>query len=252
MRPLPLTCGIARAADEVAEAQRLRYRVFREEFGSRLPGATPGVDEDRFDAHCEHLVVRDPALGRVVGTYRLLPPDGAARAGGFYAETEFDLTRLAPLRSATLEIGRACVDPAYRNGAVLARLWSGITHYALEHALAYVMGCASISLADGGRTAAAVCDRLRHEQPAPPAWRVVPHRPFPLHTIARDPDVPLPSLIRGYLRLGAYVCGDPAWDEEFGTADLLLLLPVARMDARWVRRFGRDAYRARRAGARAA
>jgi len=247
-----LTCGLARNPDEVVEAQRLRFRVFSEELGARLAATTPGLDQDRFDEHCDHLLVRDARTGQVVGTYRLLGPAAAVQAGGFYADTEFDLTRLAPLRASIVEIGRACVDPEHRDGAVLTRLWGGVTRYVLERGLAYVMGCASVGLDDGGRTAAAVCDRLRHEQPAPPAWRVFPHRPFPLHAVPRDLHAPVPPLIRGYVRLGAYVCGDPAWDEAFGTADLLMLLPVARMDARWARRYGRDVYRSRRGETRAA
>jgi putative hemolysin len=247
------TCGLAQNLDEVAEAQRLRFRVFSEELGARLAeGPTPGLDEDRFDPHCDHLLVRDAHSGRVVGTYRLLGPEGARKAGGFYADTEFDLTRLASLRASIVEIGRACVDPEHRDGAVLTRLWGGVTRYVLERGLGYVMGCASVGLGDGGRTAAAVCDRLRHEQPAPPAWRVFPHRPFPLRAVPPDPDALVPPLIRGYLRLGAYVCGDPALDEAFGTADLLMLLPVARLDARWARRYGRDVYRTRRKEPRAA
>lgn len=252
VREQPLTCGIARHPDEIVEAQQLRFRVFGTELGATLDTATPGRDEDRFDPHCDHLLVRDTSTGRVVGTYRLLSPDGAARAGGFYADTEFDLSRLAALRASTVELGRACIDPSYRDGTVLTRLWSGVTRYVLEHGFDYLMGCASIPVGDGGRTAAAVCDRLRHEQPSPPAWRVVPHRPFPLRAVPPDPDAPIPPLVRGYLRLGAYVCGDPAWDQSFGTADLLLLLPVARMDVRWLRRCGRDTYRGRRGGARAA
>src|SRR6185295_3187874 len=96
--PLRLEASWAESIDELREVQRLRYLVFACESGARLappPGTPPGHDADRFDAFCAHLLVRATVAGKdggeVVGTYRVLTPDGARRAGGFYSETEFDL-----------------------------------------------------------------------------------------------------------------------------------------------------------------
>ncbi len=118
--PSALAVSFARSAIEVLEAQRLRYRVFAEEMGARVPGAAQGLDCDMYDAHCEHLLVRDTDNGEVVGTYRLLPGLKARELGSFYADGEFDLTRLKHLRDATVEIGRSCVHPDYRRGATIS------------------------------------------------------------------------------------------------------------------------------------
>ena len=228
--------GFARNPDEVREAQRLRYRVFADELGARLVSAN-GVDEDEFDAFCEHLLVREEASGEVVGTYRMLPPDAAARMGRIYSEQEFDLSRLAHLRPSLVEVGRSCIHPAFRSGSVIALLWAGLARYMLQNNYAHLIGCASMGMADGGVNASAVYRKLSATNIAPPEYRVFPHHPLPL----RQPDsvetVVVPPLIKGYLRLGAYVCGDPAWDPDFNTADLLVLLPIARLDQRYARHF---------------
>src|SRR5262245_10703710 len=113
---------LARSEAEVRAAQRLRWRVFVEELGARLESSEPGLDSDRFDAHCDHLLVRETATGDVVGTYRMLPPERVARAGGFYAESEFHLTRLVALRRRMVEVGRACVRRDHRTGGVISLL----------------------------------------------------------------------------------------------------------------------------------
>ena len=120
-----LSVGLARSEWDVIEAQRLRYRVFAEELGARLPTTVPGIDQDIYDPFCQHLVVRDDAEGCVVGTYRILSPENARRIGNYYSENEFDLTRLQLLRPRLVEIGRSCVHPDYRSGATIALLWSG-------------------------------------------------------------------------------------------------------------------------------
>ena len=123
------TPNFAASAVEVYEAQRLRFKVFAEEMGARLPNPESGLDVDAFDAHCEHLLVRNRADGKVVGAYRLLPPETARRIGSFYSETEFDLSRLAHLRAGMVEAGRSCVHWEHRNGPVIMLLWSGITRF---------------------------------------------------------------------------------------------------------------------------
>ena len=234
-----LHVGLAAGPDDVRAAQRLRYRVFAGEMGATLP-TSDGLDRDEFDPYCDHLLVRDGATGAVVGTYRILPGARAREIGRFYTESEFDLGRLVGLPG-LVEIGRACIDPAFRHGAVLSLLWSGLLAYIRAHRHEHVIGAASIPARADAEAAAHVCRRLTLEHLGPPALRVVPRRPFPIAPLDRARDVPLPPLVRGYLRMGAWVCGEPAWDPDFGTADVFLLLAIQRMNQRFVHRFRRAA-----------
>ena len=231
-----LSVGITRSTSEIEEAQRLRYRIFAGELGARLSTPEPGVDRDRFDPYCEHLVVRDDDSGLVVGTYRILSPAKAREIGGYYSEGEFDLGRLEHLRSKLVEVGRSCVHPDYRNGATIALLWSGLTKYMRENGYEYLFGCASIGMADGGHGAASLYRRLG-EYLCPLEYRVFPRCPLPLDALEGDRPAEVPPLIKGYLRAGAYICGDPAWDPDFNTADLPILMPMSRVESRYARHF---------------
>lgn len=231
-----LVYSFARSPAEVAEAQRLRYQVFSRELGALLPGSD-GHDRDGFDACCEHLLVRDSDSGAVVGTYRILSPVMAREAGGFYAEREFDLSRLTRLLDRTVEVGRACVHPDYRHGGAITLLWSGLARYMQQHRYEYMLGCASINIADGGHHAASLYHRLHPDHLSPAEYRVFPHCPLPLQALRRDLQVSCPALIKGYLRLGAYICGEPALDAHFNTADMLVMLPLSRMDKRYAAHF---------------
>jgi putative hemolysin len=171
---------LARNADDICAAQRLRWRVFAEELGARLPSRRPGIDQDRYDGFCEHLVARDKADGTVVGTCRVLPPEPARRAGGYCSEREFDLARLQPIRGRMVEVGRTCIHAQHRSGAVIGLLWLGLARYMLENGHAYLAGCASMRLVDGGHAAAALYARLRVRHLAPAEHRVDPRRRLPL------------------------------------------------------------------------
>lgn len=231
-----LSVGIAQSAGEVIAAQRLRYRVFAGELGARLANRIPGVDHDVYDPHCRHLVVRDDDSGETVGTYRILSPESAGRIG-YYSENEFDLTRLQHLRPRLVEIGRSCVHPDYRTGATIALLWSGLARYMTENGYDYLMGCASVSMADGGHAAASLYSRLADEHLGPPEYRVFPRCPLPLAALRQDLAAETPPLIKGYLRAGAWICGEPAWDPDFNTADLPILMPMARVSSRYARHY---------------
>ena len=222
--------------DEIAEAQQLRYKVFAEEMGARLPTAHPGLDIDPFDKVCDHLLVRDTNTGEVVGTYRILPPS-SAKKNGYYSEQEFDLTRFHFLRPFMAEVGRSCVHPSYRNGTVIGLLWLGLANYMTRHGFDYVVGCASIGMADGGHLAASVYRHMSQKHLSPVEWRAFPRNPLPLESLDNDiPRLP-PPLIKGYLRLGALVCGEPAWDAEFNCADFMMLLSVKQMNEHYARHF---------------
>jgi putative hemolysin len=233
----------AQGQREIREAQRLRHDVFVEEMGARIqppPGAPAGHDIDMFDPYCEHLVVRSDA-GAVIGTYRVLTPQSAARLGGWYSDTEFDLTRLRHLTPRIAELGRSCVHPDHRNGAVIMALWSGLGGFMLRHKLDTVIGCASISMRDGGDVAASLWHQLQQQHLAPIEYQVQPRLALPLDDLRHDLEVEPPALIKGYLRCGAKVLGPPAWDPEFNTADLPLMLRLSDLPAKYRRHFLGDA-----------
>jgi putative hemolysin len=219
------------------EAQRLRYKVFAEEMGATLPGAKEGVDRDLFDKYCEHLLVRESSEHKVIGTYRILTPGQAKKVGGYYAETEFDLTRLQHLGDRMVEVGRSCVHWEYRDGATIAKLWNGLAQYMLKNGYEYLIGCASISMADGGHVAASIYRKLHQSYAAPAEYSVFPRCPLPLEALNQNLDAPIPPLIKGYLRAGAHICGEPAWDPDFNTADLFILLPMSRISDRYAKHF---------------
>lgn len=229
--------SVALAADPatVEDAQRLRFKVFAEELGAGLQGSE-GLDVDEFDRFCDHLVVRDEETLRVVGTYRVLPPHQARHLGRLYSDSEFDLRRLDHLRPTMAELGRSCVHRDYRSGSTLMLLWAGLARYMKANRYSHAIGCASVTLADGGRLAAFVRDEAQLHL-APLDYRVFPRVPFPHEQIERPPQGELPPLIRGYLRAGARVCGEPAWDPQFGTADFPMLVAVDNVNRRFARHF---------------
>ncbi|MGY4387968.1 GNAT family N-acetyltransferase [Streptomyces virginiae] len=228
---------LARDEDEVRAAQRLRHQVFAGELGARLDGPEPGLDADAFDAYCDHLLVVDEETEQVVGTYRLLPPERAAVAGRLYSEGEFDLSALAPIRPDLVEVGRSCVHPDHRNGAVIALIWAGLAHYMDRTGHNWLAGCCSIPLTDGGVLAAATRETALTRSLAPEEYRVTPHLPWSPEGITFPDRMELPPLLRGYLRLGAWVCGEPALDAEFGCADLYVLLSLRRTNPRYLKHF---------------
>jgi putative hemolysin len=242
--PLAYETVWARHADEVREAQQLRYAVFAQEMGAQLasiPGTPAGHDADLFDAYCEHLLVRTVARedqpSVVVGTYRLLTPTAARRAGSYYSETEFDLTRLRSLRHRMAELGRSCVHPEHRSGGVILSLWTALTRFMHDNALDTVVGCASVSMRDGGHVAASLWAKLSQSHLADVSLQVRPRLPLPVEDLNQNLAVEPPTLIKGYLRCGAKVLGAPAWDPDFNTADLPMLLRLTDMPERYRRHF---------------
>ncbi len=231
-------------------AQRLRHDVFTSEPGFALsdtsPGFDTGRDADRFDEYCDHLLVREDTSGELVGCYRMLPPPGAIAAGGLYTATEFDVQGLDALRPSLVEMGRAVVREDHRNGGVVLLMWAGILAYLDRCGYDYVTGCVSVPVAcaDGnapGSQIRGVRDFVRRRHAAPAEYTVSPYRPVTVD--GRDLDaidpparVFVPPLMRGYLRLGAQVCGDPAHDPDFGVGDFPALLDKRKADIRYLKR----------------
>jgi putative hemolysin len=231
-----LYLSLARTPAEVAEAQRLRYKVFAEEMGAQVSG-TGGLDIDGFDDFCDHLLVRESSTHQVIGTYRILSPHQASQAGGYYSAGEFDLSRIAHLFDRTVEVGRACVHQDYRSGGTITMLWAGLAKYMQMHHYEYMIGCASVPMNDGGHAAASLFNRLKDDYLSPAEYRVFPHNPLPIGALNQDIQVACPPLIKGYLRLGAYICSEPAWDAYFNTADMLVMLPLSRINKRYAAHF---------------
>ena len=219
------------------EAQALRYRVFSAEFDAKLNGAELGLDMDDYDIHCRHIGVRDLESGQLVATTRLLDHQAAAGLGRYYSEEEFALHGLAGLEGPVLEIGRTCVDVAYRNGATIAVLWGELAEVLNEGGYSYLMGCASISMQDGGIQAHAVMQRLRERYLCTEHLRAEPKHPLPQLDLPGNVIAEMPPLLKAYMRLGAKICGEPCWDKDFQVADVFILLKRDELCPRYARHF---------------
>ncbi len=231
----------ARHVDEVREAQRLRYQVFALEMGAQLSCLIPGHDMDLFDNYCEHLLVRDEVTQEVVGTYRVLTPAQAKRVGSTYSDTEFDLTRLRSLRERMVELGRSCVHKDHRHGGVIMALWGALGEFMVRNQLDTMIGCASIPMLHNGMVsgdvAASIWQQLKTTHLAPIDLHVRPRLPLPVEQLDGSLQVEPPALIKGYLRLGAKVLGAPAWDPDFNSADLPMLMRINDLPARYRKHF---------------
>jgi putative hemolysin len=231
----------ARHQDEVRQAQRLRFEVFASEMGARLDTRVPGHDVDLFDDFCEHLLVRDQFTREVIGTYRVLTPAQARRVGGTYSDTEFDLTRLRSLRERMVELGRSCVHRDHRHGGVIMALWGALAEFMVRNQLDTMVGCASIPMLHNGVVsgdpAASIWRQLQQTHLAPIEYHVRPRLPLPVDELDASLNIEPPALIKGYLRLGAKVLGAPAWDPDFNTADLPMLMRIADLPSRYRKHF---------------
>ena len=233
---------LARTADELDAAFRLRFEVFNLELGEGLRRSLiTGRDEDEFDAACRHLLVVDRGDGAVVGTYRLQTAEAAARGHGFYTAGEFDLAAMpSSILDGALELGRACIARAHRNTRVLFLLWRGIAELARRERKRWLFGCCSLTSQDP-REGRALLDALAARGAMHPAIRVRPRAGFQcwaaLDATTPAPRVEVPRLFDMYLAMGARVCGEPAIDRAFGTIDYLVLFDLDDLDPRSRRRF---------------
>ena len=218
---------LARNLDEVKSAQALRYQVFNLELKEGLEEShAAGLDEDPFDAFCDHLIVEHLSSRQIVGTYRLQTGRNAAARLGYYCAQEFEFNAFEPLRVKMIELGRACVHRQHRNLVVLGLLWKGIADYARRHGARYLFGCSSITSQDPKVGASAYTDMCRQHL-VEPQWRThpLPAYDFSLSELAAEA-VTIPKLLRAYLTLGAKICGPPALDRQFKTIDFLTLLDL--------------------------
>lgn len=234
-----LRVELATTIADIEESQKLRYRIFARELGAEIAGAYAELDADHYDPYCQHLLVRDSLNGNIIGSTRLLSDTQAKKAGGFYSACEFDIDAIVKLPGRRLEIGRTCIDPAYREGAAIAVLWSGLADYVRENEIDMLFGCASVEMRDGGVVAQAIMNHVRKHAISPSDCRAIPRNPLPALPAGAEEALaaPLPPLLKAYFNLGAKACGEPCFDPAFNCADFLVLVKLDEMNASYARHF---------------
>ncbi|MGD1880535.1 MAG: GNAT family N-acetyltransferase [Kiloniellaceae bacterium] len=257
-RPVDVVGGnlrirLAEGPAEVRAAQALRYRVFYESMAATPTAemAAAKRDFDSFDDYCDHLLVFDEERGTgpaaVVGTYRVMRREGAARRGQFYTSDEYQIGCLTAYPGEILELGRSCVDTTYRNGATMQLLWRGIAEYVFHHDILVMFGCASLPGTDPEELRMPLA-YLHHHHLAPPVLRprAVPDRYVSMDLLppeeikVSEARRALPPLIKGYLRLGGFVGDGAVVDHEFGTTDVCVEVKTEMVTRRYLRHYKRD------------
>jgi putative hemolysin len=244
---------LARTPAEIDKVQALRFRVFYQEMGATPDPQTAAArrDRDAFDGVADHLLVVDHAIGAgpegIVGTYRMIQRDGAARLGRFYSADEYDIARVVNFPGRVLELGRSCVDEAYRGRAAMQLLWRGIAAYVFYHQIDLMFGCASLPGTDPDALAVELT-YLYQNHLAPPALRprALPHRYIDMRRM--DPDAIdarralglLPPLIKGYLRLGGFVGDGAVIDPQFNTTDVAVVVKTDLVTDKYYRHYERQ------------
>jgi L-ornithine Nalpha-acyltransferase len=246
-----LLARLAASDADIDAAQALRFRVFYQEMGA-LPSAEAARrrrDADSFDPHCDHLLVIDEAAGNaVVGTYRVMRRSAAAAKGGFYSESEYDIRPLLELPGEILELGRSCVDAAYRTRLTMNLLWQTIAAYVFHYDIAVMFGCASLAGTDVEAHASSL-SYLYHHHLAPPAFRpkALPARYVDMRRVPREQLdgkivlATLPPLVKGYLRLGGFVGDGAVIDREFNTTDVSIVVKTDLITEKYSRHYERVA-----------
>ncbi len=233
---------LAVTRQEIEAAFRLRFEVFNMELREGHPESyLSGMDQDAYDDYCDHLIVIDTEYEKVVGNYRMMSGTAAENPLGYYSETEFDLTALRDLPGAKLELGRSCVHKDFRNASVIGLLWRGIASYIDNYNIRHLFGCASLHSSNPAEVSV-VYSYLNRFHRADSRYHVRPLRRLKdvqmLSFCDREQAFSImPPLMKGYLRLGAQICGEPAYDPVFGTTDFLILLDTEKLLGRYRRKF---------------
>lgn len=234
--PIQLEAKFTRKRKDIIAAQKLRYQIFTDEYGAKIKSVR-GIDKDRFDKHCLHLIVKDTNSNEIVGYTRVLTDSASQLTGGYYSESEFDISALRPFHGRTIEIGRTCIDSRYRNGATIGVLWSAIGRYLADNHVRYLIGCGSISMADGGIAAQAIMQKIRNKYMIENQQHVTPYRSiaFPKQPAVTNPKIP--PLLKAYLSMGAKIAGEPYWDIDFNVADVFIVLDMETVSSRYKKHF---------------
>jgi len=250
--PDKVSVSLARSNDEIRAAQRLRYRVFYEEYNAVADeeARQSGMDADEYDSITDHLIVKDENLpegsSQIIGTYRLLRGDVAEKHGRFYTSGEFDISPLLSSGAVLLELGRSCVLAPYRTRPVLQKLWQGIANYVADHNIGLMFGCASLH----GTDIAAISDQLaylyhHHLASADLRPRALPDRYVNMNLHPKDSldekriFMSLPPLIKGYMRLGASIGDGAVIDHQFNTTDVCIVMPTHMVTEKYLKHYQR-------------
>lgn len=226
---------------EIEETQRLRYDVFVREMGARVQDLNEGTESDQYDRYCQHLFVEELSTGKVIASTRLLTGSNALSFGGFYTESAFSASFVRDLDGVVVELGRTCVHVDYRSGGGIMLLWSGIAQLMRLWEIDYLLGCASVPCRDHGQLIRTLMAGPLSSHMSPKTLRAEPRVPVSPDLVPVVDGAIMPPLLKAYLRLGAWVCGEPSFDEEFGVADVMVLLDMRRLNQRYLRHFlGRD------------
>ena len=232
---------LASTPEEIEQTQRLRFDVFAKEMGAQVQSTKPGVESDAFDPYCEHLLVEELSTGRVIASTRLLRRSEADLIGQYYSESEFTATFVRSLSGEVVELGRTCVHVDFRSGGGIMLLWSGIAKLMQAWQIDYLVGCASVPCRDDGQLVQTLMNQLRAKHFSPEELRAIPRVPVARLQGPELSGAIMPPLLKAYLRLGAWVCGEPSLDEEFGVADLMVLLDMEQLNHRYFKHFlGRE------------
>jgi putative hemolysin len=236
---------VAKDHEELVNALKLRFEIFNRELNEGLDSSYAiGMDRDNYDDYCDHLIVIDTRCGKVIGTYRLLLGVVAEKNIGYYSEDEFNMNSIRAIKGEKLELGRSCVHKDYRNAGVINLLWAGIARYIEMHNVGHLFGCASLHTNDPAEVSM-IYSYMNTFHRANCEFTVHPFKRlggvhFSSIVDQKTAFEKMPPLVKGYLRLGALLCGEPAHDEEFGTTDLFLLLQTEKLISRYKKRFFED------------
>ncbi len=219
--------------EELKEALELRYDVFHKEMLGKTNSY--GLDVDEFDFDCDHLIIKDTSTNKIIGTYRVRSSEFTDK---FYSQQEFMMNSILQLPGKKIELGRACIHQDYRRGIIISLLWKGIADYIVASKADYLFGCATVTT-DDPRQAALLTKYFEEEGRIIPEFRAKPTLKYsmPLFSFFSQEFIAplspenkaaakaiLPPLCRAYLNIGAYICGEPAWDKEFQCIDFLTIL----------------------------
>jgi len=221
-----LTVELAATQDEIQESQQLRQNIM----GIECHEESNGINKDYYDSHCHHLIVRDYYKGTVVGCTRILTNNTPRHTHNFYSENRFDIGDILHLRGKIMEVGQTCIHPDYLNSGATLILWAGLSRLIDIHQIDYMIGCSSIPLLHGHRSAQAAIQYLRETYPAPKHLHIEPHHPFQLDDTVPADKKALPSILETYLHLGAHVWDNASLDLKLNSVNLFFLLETDNLN----------------------
>ena len=232
--------------DELAEVLKLRFDVFNREYMNTK--RVVGVDVDKLDFICDHLVIRDNRAGRVVGTYRL---NSSTFSDKFYSSSEFKFEKIQEMPGNILELGRAAIDKDYRTGVVIALLWRGISEYMLKTNTDILLGCASVKTTEPLQIGL-VTHHLEKKGVLKYNLDVEPTRKYKVKNLKKVLDYIdkntfeyneeavselIPALFSSYIKMGFKAYGEPAIDKDFNCIDFLIMIRLDELEGAYKRRY---------------